>query len=783
MSDYGLIFYIFFIDVYDMRNSTDVNIVLNESLRNVYLFIDLYKYIQTLSDLFFEPFDNIDAYRELNKTIDNLLLSNSSVTSLKRINRKMKENIIFIEKGKSLDKIHTENLKKLANFESIFDNLIVIPRKRDLVNNDNIKRKNYILLNQALGKNIDFLNIFFENYKSKLNDLLNDSDLSNNPYGINLKDLFEQIKYYQSNFLSFVSLNFRDDLNVVSDTHESDNEIDSDRKKIDDIFKKRMQNFLEYKNQIGKYVILIKSTHIVYKLFNLGFDKIKLLFTKSNSFNIKIKNLNNILVNEKSLIRKLFFISKMSLNSFIQKLPKRSHKIKNFQIASPIKNLRYEDLMNLVIQKENTDPLINDNYISKYLTFYNDLISGHQTQLNITSNDIDHISELLPINKLFEMNWNNFYRIINLLFDKEIKIKSTFVKSLYNSKIFNQIKTSLGSKEEIVNNVFEFLDSKQHKLTYDFIEPLKNFTEEIREVILKLDIIDDLNLNKTLDNELKYLKFKIVSFQNILFKHISEEDMLSSDEKIIFDYRKNKKLDIFNKYFVNHYSERLLNYVEELKDINNEYSFISNNLVNLQIYIINLIEKIKNKEERKKFNSEKSQLNDQLKNLTQLIYELKNNQTKLLKSNQELDHKTSNHTYNPIILNESINKKILKPDNIQKNKTINITKSMNYETISNVNTQDYERGIFYWILYILLLLILISFYLSIFKKIIIYSANFLFNSNLKLNLFNKGIIFWTIIIISISTAIIGEILYKEILFFLVNFILKFIFILFYILNF
>ena len=308
-------------------------------------------------------------------------------------------------------------------------------------------------------------------------------------------------------------------------------------------------------------------------------NKIKIKFlNQDNKFDIQKRNFDyqiNYLFCKKIYSKLMNDMDSLSMDMRIQNNFKKIKQDFKFDNNSPKNIMNNLDLFNIDL-----------NYFNSFFIEYK-ITDFPFKESNEYLNKIENLNSIYNIYKTFKEYLNNG----NL----EIKISknNTYQSNFYGNNgfinFFNQIKESIKEKEN------EFYINCYNKRIYDEINNLIN-------IYIKDDFtINEENLIKT-NNSIELLKFKELNYSNFyLYLSFIKENMKNSklydldinlfNNQILFFYNESYKLNFPNFTFYHFYKFIESLSIEELNNIQKQYSKIEKTL----ILIIKEIEKIKSK--------------------------------------------------------------------------------------------------------------------------------------------------------------------------------------------
>ncbi len=309
-------------------------------------------------------------------------------------------------------------------------------------------------------------------------------------------------------------------------------------------------------------------------------NKIKFKFlNQDNKFDIQKRNFDyqiNYLFCKKIYSKLMNDMDSLSMDMRIQNNFKKIKQDFKFDNNSPKNIMNNLDLFNIDL-----------NYFNSFFIEYK-ITDFPFKESNEYLNKIENLNSIYNIYKTFKEYLNNG----NL----EIKISknNTYQSNFYGNNgfinFFNQIKESIKEKEN------EFYINCYNKRIYDEINNL------IKIYIKDDDLtINEENLIKT-NNSIELLKFKELNYSNFyLYLSFIKENMKNSklydldinlfNNQILLFYNESYKLNFPNFTFYNFYKFIESLSIEELNNIQKQYSKIEKTL----ILIIKEIEKIKSK--------------------------------------------------------------------------------------------------------------------------------------------------------------------------------------------
>jgi len=732
-----------------------MNEVLFESQRYLTNFIQSFRFIQYVSELFFDEEDMIDPIKELNNTIEEIFL-NQEQKNLGEKNRKsfLRKGISFIEKGKVIknkDQLTKINLNKMNSIDNMFDEMLMFISSIEIIstNSSEIIKDNYDFLRTVFTDNIFSLKEYFVKFNENLLYNIRKDDIS--PKINNTFNLFIiRIKKFQNKYIGYLknNMDIQED-NSLSDKNIKKNRLRDNRYKLNrrTLKKNEISNSIDYKREIGKYLLNIKTMKIIYKLFNKGLEKIYKVIFESHNYSKKINELYSQIQKQKTSFDKILTFSQpKDLNKFLN-LSSRKHHTNYSEKYN--KTRIYNDYS----KKSLFYSQLESEYVSKYNSIYFNLEMDEFTKEANKLSEADFISK-------FKNIWNQLVSVMNKLLNNEFENKLNIVSEIINFNNFDSFIFKKDFDREKINSLFDYFDASKLILDSEKIRPLVKYENKLNITLSSLD--EQLSNNINLGFEMKIIEYIIYDFKNTVNNYLYISN-LNKNEKDDFDGFGDNKNNL-NKNLLITYLDSLDENIRDIKIISNEFSRIKENLLKLNNLIINLLDKKYQNEEINNLKKEEENTLNQLKNITEQLENMKN---KSLTDLPSKENKSDNET---IKLNITKNNKMVKNSSLHL-KATNITLNITY---SDMHKKQPDKGsdILIFIITIILILLIIVIYISIFKKIVYYSINFLINSNYKISFLNKSTIFWTLALISLISAILGKLLYSNWVFLFVNYSYK-----------
>jgi len=734
-----------------MRNISELNNLFTDSKKFLKNFIDSYNLIKTFLELFLDEKDEIDIMVELNKTIDDLYINlyenntnNINITYNNETTYSIK-NISFIA-GKNTNRKINARIRdnfKINSRNKLFNNMVFFIQVKDINLNETSKKiDNYNFLKDALKSNIFKLNTYFERFNSE-----NLNKLKEYKYISKINQIFliffKKIKNFQTKFIDYIQQNsYIDDQYNVSFVNRKrshflkdvQNFSDYDEANKTNLINKKKLELKNYKDELAKYLLKIKTIHIVFKIFRKAEEKIKLILQDTKLYSDNILELDAIIDNEKAKylpIKETIYVKYFNSSRFNKR-------------KSASKFLKKESFNNKQNYRRSVQKQENFEYISNYNIIYKQL-----NLLWMPNENNDFI--MYNITNKFHNCWDYLNIIFKLILGNEFDNKHKLLNKLFNSTFLDEINFK-DNVDENLDNFFEFFDPNKIVLNKQTNHSIFNFNLELnslinfinRETFKRINLKNELGLIKSTINKLK---------KSILF--IDDFENIQDDNENEFDLKEKFKLSYINKKLIVFYIQTLYNIFKELRYLTDTYTKIVQDLEQLNNYLTKVIV---NTQTNGKINSQNSFENNKLNELNNVDYQaLMNNVAEIQGSENDFD--SYSHT---LKINKKTKAIIYPQENFPNNQTNNSLENPNNEEINSISSNN----TYILIIIITNIILLIIIYISIFVKIISYSIIYLTNLNYKINLRNKSIIFWCLIIISLISAIIGKIIFSNwILFF------------------
>lgn len=689
----------------------------------------------------------IDPIKEMNNTIDELFLNNQQKNS-NLTNRKslMSDEILLIEKKENLI---NENLFKINSLNDMFDNFILFISKKENVKIDTLNtiKNNHNFLRNVIIENISFLESYFMKFNKNIFNELNENDIPSIIFDT-LSKYLTRIKNFEKKFLNYLKkkVQIKED-NDVSNKKISKNNFLKKFNKSNRIINNNFDNNIilnDYKKETTEYLLDIKTMHVIYKLFKKGMNKIEKIIVYSQKYSSKINDLSTTIKEQNKAFDEILLFTKPK--SFELKVDKNLRKEKSKNLNEKIKEI-YND--NKIIYKFSTLKKERESgYISKYDSSY--------IKLNLT--DLDNKESKYSndeFEKLFKNKWMKLSQILNNLFKNELEYKIKILNSLTDNENFDIFDLKESSNKDKIYSIFDYFDPSRLNWNSYTQKVLSKYGKKLNETVFSLDDKPSYNIN--LDEEIKIMEKILNQFDNYVKNNFDKRE-LNMNENDDFNEFAESRSNLERILLVN-YLDILNENLNSLKNIYEKYLKIKENLLELSRFINILVDKKIFEEKLEKIKKEEDKTVNESKNSSHVLEELKNKSF----SN---DKNLNDNLVKSIKLNVVKNNKLVKnsSDTFEiTNITLNVTSSKIYD---NEIQGSFDFKMF--LVSIVLIIILIFIYVSIFKKLISYSINYLINSNYKINFLNENVIFWTLIVLSFLSAILGKFLYTNWVFSIVN---------------
>jgi len=711
-----------------------MNKVLSESERYLSDFIQSFRFVQYVSELLFDKEDMPDPIKELNNTFEDLYLNNQK-KNLDEINRKsfLNKEISFIEKKieirKNKENLQKMNLLKMNSIFNIFDNMLYFISNEEIVKNDNLAKmkNNYDFLRSVKIDNILFLKTYFLKFNEKFSNKININD-----FFASIKDTFNlfltKIKNIQNKFINYLNKNIDLKENfLTSDKNKIINRKDINNNKLNRRVNNKIDisSSIDYKKEISKFLLNIKTMHVIYKLFNKGNERLNKVIKDSQLYSKKINELHLSIQKQKTSFNSMLsytqpkdFNSKENLYSRIP----NSHHLK--------KSLKTRFDNNNIINKHSLEPKVEElEYVSKYNSIY--------INLNITEFD-KQVGNLSENNFLiqFKNKWNKIIHVMNNLSNQDLEYRLKLISKLIDSNNFDNFNYKDNSKKEKINYLFNYFDPSKLIIDSEMLDLLSIYSKKLNSIVVSIDEKSSHKIN--LEIEIKIMENTINEFKSAVNNYLDKNKLITNETDDFDGFTDNK--NNLNKNLLITYLDDMNQNLYDLKIVSKQYIKIKENLLELSNSISILFDK----------NSSIVQLED-LKNKSLLESQKQNNEPidQSIKLNLEKKNKLVKNSSDLII-------------------TTNVTQNITYSE-SNVDKNQGDFDFKLMIISIITILLLIVIYISIFKKLISYSINYLINSNFKISFLNKNVIFWTLAIVSLLSAVLGKLIYSNWVFLFVSF--------------
>ena len=641
----------------------------NNELKNE---IDKLKKNLNSNDLIKINLDNIEKENELFYNKKN---SSSSSNSIKNEEEYIKGYKIIKNENENMKNIITNLSKEIAeikkkNYEisPSIENEVNKELKEIHSNNITPKKKNIQILFNALNKDTN------QNLESKINNLTKkNNEMANQIKEMNiqkknclniLKQNENKIKEQQlniENYLKEIEKLKKNNINKNSNFDKGNNDL-----KHNDEIEVKMSKLEKYNNQLNmeKQKLTIEINKLENKLNELEKNhndklnnnienlniKINQFEKKNSSLIIENNNLNNDLKGLKDKINQFekknssLEIENNNLNNDLKELKDEINQFekKNSSLVSENKNLN-NDLKELKIK--------NNQFEKK-----NSLLVSENNNLN---NDLKELK--LKINQFEKKNSSLISENNNLNNDlKELKIK--------NNQFEKKNSSLISENNNLNNNLKEFKDKtnqleKKNSSLFSQNNNLNNDLKELKDTFLNVE-----KNNKNLNKQILELNKIISDYEKENQKSISKNNSLYNDyeqinneyKSLLKDYENLKKenqnikneLDLNNKE-----KEQLNNKLSELIENNKKETNLpqsknknkieeENNELKKEILKLNFDVKKLEKENKNQFNSlnklkndylkETEELTNEIENLNSEIKNLKDNNSKIIKENNEM---------------------------------------------------------------------------------------------------------------------------------------------------
>jgi uncharacterized integral membrane protein len=465
--------------------------------------------------------------------------------------------------------------------------------------------------------------------------------------------------------------------------------------------------------------------HVIYKLFNKGNETIDKVIKDSQLYSKKINELYLSIQKQKTSFNSMLsytqpkdFKSKENLYS---RIPNSYHLKKSLKT-------RFDN--NKKINKQSLELKVEESeYVSKYNSIY--------LNLNITEFDKE-VGNLSENNFLiqFKNKWNKLIQVMNKLSNYDLDHRLKLFSKLIESNNFDNFNYKDNSKKEKIDYLFNYFDPSKLILDSEMLDLLSIYSKKLNSIVVSVDEKSSHKIN--LEIEIKIIENTINEFKSAVNNYLDKNNLITNETDDFDDFTDNK--NNLNKNLLITYLDVMNQNLYDLKIVSSQYIKIKENLLELSNSISILFDK----------NSSIVQLED-LKNKSLLESQKQNNEP----------------------IDQSIKLNLEKKNKLVKNssdliKTTNVTHNITYSE-SNVDKNQGDLDLKLMIISIITILLLIVIYISTFKKLISYSINYLINSNFKISFLNKNVIFWTLIIVSLLSAVLGKLIYSNWVFLFVSF--------------
>ena len=639
-----------------------------------------------------EIFDLNNKIEKMNLKIqegeDNIKELNQQIEALDTTNEVFEKNIEELSNYKKFVDNELENMFKLKNeADDKINQLLKIFNET----NDRYKNKCEVLFNKIKD-------LIIQNEETKKLLELNNNEIKEIIIGINENEnkfisLFDNMEYTMNNIQEKITTK-QYELNNIK---KEKNIIIENKRESDERNKKEI-NLLN--NDINKYKNTIMKKDKIIQLYIENEEYLQLQYEEINKLlstnNTKIKNLNDIYIQDMSLINKYYTKTiipyRKTIINFLSKndieLEGIKHKIKNNNDSLDALNIIYNSCNNNYFDKccHLLNEINNKEIKIKYLKEKNNNQQISENNLNIK---ISYLEQEISILK--EENKNNKQSY-------EIKIKENMLLKKQEEDLENQIK-------QLNKEIISYLDQiKQKEIIFD---ELNNNQKKININLNELENKNKmLNLSMNEKNELINQLQTEANKQNKLIEELNTKNLnlikeleTEKNKDALFNRENNKntsQMNELNNKISTLFSE-IANKDKIITNLNNEHAELSKQIGDFILEKNETVEKIRQKEEeinnnQKKMNEINQKLLEKNKEFNEILNEKKEKIEEIkelkyclneMKQNIEEKNNEIKKLNNKITLLEQLSKKG-KNNYLNYNK-VNVLNNNNLENEKNLN--------------------------------------------------------------------------------------------------